>query len=179
MRFLDKVGHFVKCCLSKKKSANCNGQPSLATTTALQSTFLNHVLAEITLNNITTQALVDTGSTNSYVSEEFVKKHNLPNKTVNYVANMANSMLQTEIMGVCYLNLTFSEYAYNNFQFFVMSNLIADSIIGDNLLQQHKSVTFQFGGKNMKCLFHQCCQQLVYLTQICFATFHQIASRLP
>ena len=145
--FCDKVGHFAKCCLSKKKSANCIGQPSLATTTALQSTFSNHVLAEITLNNITTQALVDTGSTNSYVSEEFVKKHNLPYKTVNYVANMANSMLQTEIMGVCYLNLTFSEHAYNNFQFFVMSNLIVDSIIGDNLLQQHKSVTFQFGGK--------------------------------
>ena len=28
-----------------------------------------------------------------------------------------------------------------------MSNLIADSIIGDDLLQQHKSVTFEFRGK--------------------------------
>ena len=28
-----------------------------------------------------------------------------------------------------------------------MAKLIADSIIRDNLLQQHKSVTFQFGGK--------------------------------
>ena len=32
--FCKKVGHFAKCCLSKKKSANCI-QPSLATTTAL------------------------------------------------------------------------------------------------------------------------------------------------
>ena len=75
--FCDKVGHYAKCCLSKKKSANCVGQPSLATTTALQSTFSNHVLAEITLNNITTQALVDISSTSSYVNEEFVKKAQL------------------------------------------------------------------------------------------------------
>ena len=78
------------------KSANCIGQPSLATTTALQSTFSNHFLAEITLNNITTQALVNTGSTNSYVSKEFVKKHNLPYKTVNYRGGVEDTRLEAK-----------------------------------------------------------------------------------
>ena len=133
----------------KKESSNCSiARPSLATMTDLQSTFSRHVLAEITINdNIVTQALVDTGSTNSYISEDFVKKPNLRFKSVKHVANMANSTLQTEIAGICFLNLIFLQHNYSNLKFYVMPNLIADSIIGDDVLQQHKSVTFRFGGK--------------------------------
>ena len=65
---------------------------------------------------------------------------------MKYVANLANVSLQTEICGVCYLNLIFMGECYNDFKFNVMPNLIADSIIGDDLLQQHKSVIFHFGG---------------------------------
>ena len=145
--FCGKLGHYAKCCLKRKDSSNCVGPPSLATTTALQSTFSKHVLADIIVNNKTAQALIDTGSTNSYINEEFLNKHDLCYKSLNYVANMANVTLQTEIIGVCFLNLTFMENQYKNFKFFVMPNLIADSIIGDDLLQQHKSVTFNFDGK--------------------------------
>ena len=145
--FCGKLGHYAKCCLKRKDSSNCVGPPSLATTTALQSTFSKHVLADIIVNNKTAQALIDTDSTNSYINEEFLNKHDLCYKSINYVAIMANVTLQTEIIGVCFLNLTFMENQYKNFKFFVMPNLIADSIIGDDLLQQHKSVTFNFDGK--------------------------------
>ena len=36
---------------------------------------------------------------------------------------------------------------YKNFKFHVMHNLICDTIIGNNLLLQHKSVTIKFQGK--------------------------------
>ena len=52
---------------------------------------------------------------------------------MKYVANLANVSLQTEICGVCYLNLIFMGQCYNDFKFNVMPNLIADSIIGDNI----------------------------------------------
>ena len=52
--------------------------------------------------------------------------------------------LKTEICGVSYLDLTFLEHHYKSFKFYVMSNLIADSVIGNVLLRQHKSVTFNF-----------------------------------
>ena len=61
--------------------------------------------------------------------------------------SVANVSLKTEICSVSYLDLTFLEHHYKNFKFYVMSNLIADSIIGDDLLQQHKSITFEFRGK--------------------------------
>ena len=50
-------------------------QPCLASTTALRFTFSEHVLAEITVNNVIAQALVDISSTNSYQSKEFVKRN--------------------------------------------------------------------------------------------------------
>ena len=56
---------------------------------------------------------------------------------------MANSFLKTEICGVCYLNCTFVGNFYKNFKFHVMPNLICDALIED-LLQQHKNVTFKF-----------------------------------
>ena len=142
--FCEKVGHCAKCYLKRKNSLNCVNQPCLAPATALRSTFSEHVLAEISVNNISGQALVDTGSTNSYLNKEFVKRNKLPYKTIKYFANMADISLKTEICGVSYLNLTFLEQHYKNFKFYVTSNLIADSIIGDDLLQQHKSETFGF-----------------------------------
>ena len=145
--FCEKVGHYAKCCLKRKNSLNCVDQPCLDPTMALRFTFLQHVLAEITVNNVSGQALVDTGSTNSYLNKEFMKRNKLPYKTIKYFANMADVSLKTEICGVSYLDLTFLEHHYKNFKFYVMSNLIADSIIGDDLLQQHKSVTFKFRGK--------------------------------
>ena len=39
-----------------------------------------------------------------------------------------------------------------------MSNLITDSIIGHDLLQQHKSVTFEFRRKKKNCTFQQLCR---------------------
>ena len=76
-----------------------------------------------------------------------MNRNKLPYKTIKYFANTTDVSLKTEICGVSYLDLTFLEHHYKDFKFCVMSNLIAESIIGDDLLQQHKSVTFEFRGK--------------------------------
>ena len=155
--FCDKVGHFAQCCLKRKSSnvsSNCVGQPTLpdehsttlASLESLQSTCSHHVLAEIEIKGLYANALVDTGSTNSYIDQKFAKRHSLPYKAIHGVANMASSTLQAEICGVSYLDLTFSGNFYKNLKFHVMPNLIADAIIGDDILQQHKSVTFKFEG---------------------------------
>ena len=111
-------------------------KPLLALATNLQSTFSEHVLTAIRINNIDAHALVDTGSTNSYICKHFAKQHGLNYKSIKFAANMANSSLITEICGVSYLNLTFVGNFYKNFKFYVMPNLICDAIIGDDLLQQ-------------------------------------------
>ena len=141
-----KLGHYAKCCL-KRKSFKLRVKPLLASVTNLQSNFSEHVLTAIRINNIDAHALVDTGSTNSYICKNFAKQHGLNYKSIKFAANMVNSSLKTEICGVYYLNLTFVGNLYKNFKFHVMPNLICDAIIGNDLLQQHKSVTFKFQGK--------------------------------
>ena len=142
-----KAGHHAKCCLKQKRSLNFVGQPFLASITALQSAFLKHVLVDITVNNINAEALIDTYSTISYVSKKFIEKHKLYYKSMKFIANMANTSRQTEIRGFCHLNLTFLKHNYNDFKFYVISHLIADTVIGDDLLEKHRSATFNFGGE--------------------------------
>ena len=98
--------------------------------TNLQSTFSEHVLTEICINNINAHALVDTSSTNSHICKNFAKQHDLNYKSIKFAANMANSSFKTEICGICYLNLTFVGNFYKNFKFHVMPNLICDAILG-------------------------------------------------
>ena len=66
-----KLGHYAKCLL-KRKSLSCLSKPLLASVTNLQSNFSEHVLTAIRINNIDAYALVDTGSTNSYLNKHLV-----------------------------------------------------------------------------------------------------------
>ena len=83
---------------------------------------------------------------NLYINESFATQHDLRFKSAKFTANVANSPLKMKICGVCYLSLTFVGNSYKNFKFYVMSNSVADAIIGDDLLQRHKSVIFKFEG---------------------------------
>ena len=135
--------------------------------TKLQSTFSEHVLTTICINNIDAHALVDTGSKNSYIYKNFAKQHDFNYKSVKCAANMANSSFKIEICGVRYLNLIFVGNFYKNFKFHVMPNLICDAIIGDNLLQQHKSIKFKFQGKLPEIFLKLLCLLPMYLTHNC------------
>ena len=144
--YCGKLGHYAECCL-KRKSLSCVSKPLLASMTNLLSTFSEHVLTAIRINNIDAHALVDTGSTNSYIYKNFAKQHDLNYKSIKFAANMANSSLKTEICGVYYLNLTFVGSFYKSFKFHVMPNVICNAIMGTTFCNKHKSVTFKFQGK--------------------------------
>ena len=97
--YCGKLGHYAKCCL-KQKSLSCVSKPFLASVTNLQSTFSEHVLTAIRINNIDAHVLVDTGSTNSYICQNVTMQHGLNCKNIKLAANMANSSLRTEICNV-------------------------------------------------------------------------------
>ena len=56
--------------------------------------FFGTLLTAIRINNIDAHALVDTGSTNSYICKNFAKQHGLNYKSIKFAANMANSSLK-------------------------------------------------------------------------------------
>ena len=76
--FCGKIGHYVKCCMSRKNvTTGCVNSPCLSSLSALHSSFLKHVIANVKVNDIVARALIDTGSTNSYHSKSFVDQNHI------------------------------------------------------------------------------------------------------
>jgi len=80
-RKCNKKGHFQKVCMSRKaqtgsSAAMLNSNPQIAVlasvTPSLAKTTIN-----VKVNKINTKALIDTGSTESFISESVVKSRNL------------------------------------------------------------------------------------------------------
>ena len=63
------------------------------------TSFLKHVIIKVKINGVGAIVSVDTGSTNSYIREKFVEQNNLGLEKINFVANMTNTFLKTEICG--------------------------------------------------------------------------------
>ena len=71
--FCGNIGHYIKCCMSRKNvTTGCMNSPCLSSLSALHSSFPKHVIANVKVNDIVARALIDTGSTNSYLSKSFV-----------------------------------------------------------------------------------------------------------
>ena len=141
--YCGKIGHYIKCCMScKTVTKGCVNSPCLSSLSALRSSFPKHVNANVKINDIVARALIDTGSTNSYLSKSFVDQNHITYTSLRFVANMANTSLKTEIHGICNVKLQFSQHAYEQVEFFIMPDLVSDVIIGDDLLKRRNSMTF-------------------------------------
>ena len=54
--------------------------------------------------------------------------------------------LTSESLGYCFITFSLNGKVYNNVEVCVLNNLCIDLILGIHFQQQHKSVTFHFGG---------------------------------
>ena len=131
----------------KKVTTGCVNSPCLSSLSAQHSSFPKHVIANVKVNDIVARALIDTGSTNSYLSKSFVDQNHITYTSLRFVANMDNTSLKTEIHGICNVKLQFLQHAYEQVEFFIMPALVSDVISGDDLLERRNSVTFRFDGK--------------------------------
>ena len=55
--------------------------------------------------------------------------------------------MTTKIEGECHVDITLQNRIYNNVKLYVLNNLCADVILGQDFLKQHQSVVFNFGGE--------------------------------
>ena len=101
----------------------------------LHSSFPKHVITNVKVNDIVAHALIDTGSTNSYLSKSFVDQNHIKYTSLRFVANIANTSLKTEIHGICNVKLQFSQHAYKQVEFFITPDCVSDVTIGDDLLE--------------------------------------------
>ena len=59
---------------------------------------------------------------------------------------MASASLTSESLGYCFITFSLNGKVYNDIKICVLNNLCVDLILGTDFQQQHKSVTFHFGG---------------------------------
>ena len=165
-------GHFASACRSKPQSQQFDQNqhykppyvsrssaaitsrpisysPTLATTGGKSE---SKVYIPVLVNGITTTALVDTGSTESYVNKKFIEVHNIvshPRDPISVKLSPTVQNLKWVLRDVHYLFLLPMKKGtcnYHNTSLSVTPCLIADVVLGEDFVMQQDSILIQYGG---------------------------------
>ena len=144
-----KKGHFQKVCLSASGSKQSFPVANSLLATMLSAaapTSLSSAVIRVVVNGVQLHALVDTGSSESFIASTVVRAHNWKvNKNRSRIL-MASTSLTSYTEGQCFLSLAYRNFFYHNFKFSVLSNLCADVLLGHDFLKLHEKVELPFGG---------------------------------
>ncbi|GFX03587.1 retrovirus-related Pol polyprotein from transposon opus [Trichonephila clavipes] len=141
-----KKGHYQRVCKSRPGRNSSNVVASSNTLVAIsRSTHcLQKSIIKALVNNIQLSALIDTGSSLSFLNEKHVAKCKLKVEPYLGKISMANSSMVTETEGVCKVNLKIENFTYQNVELLVMKDLCSDVLIGHDILNRHSSVEIGF-----------------------------------
>ena len=147
----NKKGHFAKVCRSARSeststSASTNFTPTLASIAAPSGNGLEKSKCPIFIQNNRVEALIDSGSTDSFISQLLVEQLSLDVKKSEVQVHMASTSLCSQILGVCFVDILINDRTYKNVALKVMKDLCADVLLGLDFQSQHQSVVLNFGG---------------------------------
>lgn len=159
-----KLGHFAKVCKSsdirpsKRMAATDLVSPeetctstsgniswisaltTAATTSPVKSTTL------VSIKNTSMIALVDSGSTDSFIRADLVSQLKLKVHSSSDQVYMASSALWVSVTGYCYANIEIGISSYDAVRFLVLPDLCSDIILGQDFMRLHKEVVFTYSG---------------------------------
>ena len=162
-----KKGHFQKVCRSTgntKHTASTSPFLTSAINTAAAPVSLTKAITEVIINGVVLQALVDTGSSESYVSEEIVRQHGWPIlKSKNQII-LASTSMTSNTKGHCFVSLLHRGTSYQHVKLSILPSLCADVLLGHDFLQRHQTVEIPFQGT--KPPFSLCGLSVATLTSV-------------
>ncbi|XP_026332221.1 uncharacterized protein LOC113239427 [Hyposmocoma kahamanoa] len=143
-----KRGHFAKSCRSQTLASIANAEEgdSISSSLFVATVGLNRCVIPIKLNGINVKALIDTGSTASFVDEKVVQRYNIPTPSWKQNVSMASQVLKSQITSACYAPIQLNGSVYPNTLLRVMENLCSDVIIGHDIMAQCSSLEIKFDG---------------------------------
>ena len=118
---------------------------SLTAATNAQS--LDKSTSCVKINGRQARALMDSGSSQSFINPQLVKLRGLPIYPSSGTVSLASASQSAQIQGNCTVNLALMGRQYNNVRLYVLPSLCADLILGLVFQTQHQSVTLNYGGK--------------------------------
>lgn len=144
-----KTGHYQRVCKSKSFNSPTTSAvtPFLSCViTAAAPPCLSRTTTKIVVNNVELQALIDTGSSESYISHTVATTHRFKINPCHSRITMASTSLSCFITGYCFVTIRYGGVSYDNIKLSVMSNLCADVLLGHDFLQLHDKIEIPFGG---------------------------------
>ena len=148
-----KTGHFSKLCQSKKDaSSSVIFSPTLCAITAACSPNLRHASVPVIVNVITMDALIDSCSSDSFISENAFKRLNVKMTRSDKQVSMALTSMESTAIGSSQLTLLVNNRENQNIKVDILLNLCSDIILGHDFQKQHSKVTFQFEGSQPKLI---------------------------
>ena len=153
----EKIGHFSRICRSKSKTKeksqinsaalNLRVINRAAITPSAAARSLTKSCIETKLNGFSADALVDSGSTDSFVHPSVVEKCGLVVQSSKETVSLAASSRKALIQGFCCTAPSVDDRVYPDAKLYVLSDLCTDVILGQDWQSRHENVMIQWGGK--------------------------------
>jgi hypothetical protein len=144
-----KKGHYKRVCRSKPNNHSAFIQKTdkimIASVASLEC--LSNSVIKVNINGKDFSALVDTGSSQSFINSNIISKCNIQVKPYCGQISMANSSMVSDVSGCCDVILKIKDLTYNA-DFLILKNLCADVLIGHDILKNYASVKIEFKGRN-------------------------------
>ncbi|KAL0840676.1 hypothetical protein ABMA28_015872 [Loxostege sticticalis] len=144
----NKKGHFATVCRSSSKPTNSvtTDKDFSACIIAASPLSLRKATVPAYIRGIRAEALLDTGSSITFINDNFAKLCELKRKPCKQTISMASLNHTSLVEGQTCQTLTIGDHNYDNVNFLIVKNLCADIIIGHDVLGNHASLEFSFGG---------------------------------
>lgn len=153
-----KKGHFANVCRSSGQTLrNRNAaviteleqqsqQSNLSNISAASPSSLRKATIPIIINECRANALVDTGSSISFIDNNFAQLMKLKRKPCRQAITLASLNHVSYVDALCYATIQINHHVYKQQPLLVVNDLCADVIIGHDILNNHSSLELQLGG---------------------------------
>ena len=107
---------------------------------------LQNTIIDAYVDNKHVNALIDTGSSDSFICNRLVRSFNLNPIPTRSSVCMAESTITVKVLGNFTVDLQINDTNYGKIKLSVLENLCSDVIIGQDILSQHQELIVEFGG---------------------------------
>ena len=152
-----KIGHYARACKSTPKG-NSTNKPTDSTAAALTALAainfesekypikLSKSSLKVKVNGIETFALIDSGSTESFIDKNFAESLLLDTNKMNETITLASTSNTISVVGFVNVKLQYLNTALDNQKLFVFENLCSKVLLGLNILSKHSKLEIDYGG---------------------------------
>ena len=132
----------------KVTKTSLNSHPGLCTISAACPASLLPASLPVSIRGINLTALVDSGSSESYINSNICEKLNVDVYPTSHQVQMTATTIKIKFTGFCLVDLIHKGTKYLSTRLNIFENLCSDIILGLDFQSQHQRLIFNFDGES-------------------------------